>query len=259
MPGEHFAFFDPGALVIVVAGTLLATLARCGLGDIRAALQALFSLATRGFNPDPNRAALARCVPEIRKRGRLCADAPLPPDRELAKLVETYLSTGSFDAMHIEARAARVPREIRRSQAVRVFDYAGELAPIFGLVGTLFAISQLTPAAGASATDTTLAAISTAVLSSLYGVLIAHIVCVPLAGAIDRRGDRLQPSSFDPALDLNNGRMDNVQIAGLTSERQCYPVFKDILTDHFDICCVACFGFEIIGELGQPLCVRHRE
>jgi chemotaxis protein MotA len=31
-------------------------------------------------------------------------------------------------------------------------------------------------------------AVSTAVLTSLYGALIAHLVCFPLASAIERRG-----------------------------------------------------------------------
>jgi chemotaxis protein MotA len=78
---------------------------------------------------------------------------------------------------------------------VRVFDYAGELGPVFGLVGTLFAITQLVPgAASAAAVDdptiTTLAAVGTAVLSSLYGVLTAHLVCIPVAHAIERKGER---------------------------------------------------------------------
>ena len=34
----------------------------------------------------------------------------------------------------------------------------------------------------------TMSAISTAVLSTLYGALLAHLLCYPLASAIERRG-----------------------------------------------------------------------
>lgn len=184
------AFMDPGALTIVLAGTLIATIARCGWRSSLAAARALTRLGTARFDDDANRAALARAAPEIKRRGPLCADAPPPPDRSIARLVESYLINGSLDALHMTARAERTSREIARSQSMQVFEYAGELAPIFGLVGTLFAITQLTPDTAFSAAETAMAAIATAVLSTLYGVLTAHLVCVPLARIIERSGER---------------------------------------------------------------------
>jgi chemotaxis protein MotA len=59
---------------------------------------------------------------------------------------------------------------------------------VFGLIGTLYGFTQLTPDAAATTTVTTMAAISTAVLTSLYGALLAHLLCFPLASAIERRG-----------------------------------------------------------------------
>ena len=46
------------------------------------------------------------------------------------------------------------------------------------------------PQAGATSTETTLAAVATAVLSTLYGALTAHLVCIPIGRAIDRKGER---------------------------------------------------------------------
>lgn len=183
-------YFDPAALLVVLAGTAIATVARCGFGAIRAAFGALVRLAAPGFDEDANRAALARCASEIAARGHLCAECPVPPDRAMAKLVDTYRTSGSLDALHTQARALRTIREVARAQAMRVFEFAGELAPVFGLVGTLFAITRLTPVAGSTTAEVTMAAVATAVLSSLYGVLTAHLVCVPIAHAIERKGDR---------------------------------------------------------------------
>lgn len=181
---------DPGAFMIVVAGTLLAATARCGWRDVRAALVTIASLRSVAFDPDANRAALARTIAEVQERGHLCAERPLPPDASIGAVVRQYLVTGSMDVLQLGARAERAKREIIRAQAVRVFDYAGEVAPVFGLVGTLFAISQLAPTTGANAAETTMASVATAVLSSLYGVLTAHIIYIPVASAIDRRGER---------------------------------------------------------------------
>ncbi|BDI60088.1 MotA/TolQ/ExbB proton channel family protein [Qipengyuania nanhaisediminis] len=181
--------FDSGALVVVLAGTLLATVARCGRGELRAAAKALPALVRARIDRDANQAALARNAGAIAARGHLCAESPPPPDPTLARLVDIYLVSGSLEAVRVQARADRAGREIARAQAVRVFEFAGELAPVFGLVGTLFAITQLVPVAGASTAEVTMAAVATAVLSSLYGVLTAHLVCVPLARAVERRGE----------------------------------------------------------------------
>lgn len=190
MPATTLSLIDISALVIVLAGTLVATIARCGFGDLGAAMRALAGLGQKGFDEVANRAALAKGAPEIRQRGHLSADPAPPPDASLAKLVDTYQLTGSIDAVHTLARADRATREVARVRAVRVFDYAGELAPVFGLVGTLFAITQLSAAGLDNAADVMMAAVANAVLSSLYGVLTAHLLCVPLAGAIERRGQR---------------------------------------------------------------------
>ncbi|MEM9500558.1 MAG: MotA/TolQ/ExbB proton channel family protein [Pseudomonadota bacterium] len=180
---------DPDALAIVLAGTVLATVARCGWGDLRVTASELCKLGRTTFNEDANRVALARTVHEIECKGQLGAEVQRPPDASLAKLVDTYLRQGSLDAMHSVRHAERTARDIKRMRAVRVFEYAGELAPVFGLVGTLFAITQLMPGTS-RAVEATMGAIATAVLSTLYGVLTAHLICVPLGRAIDRRGER---------------------------------------------------------------------
>lgn len=190
MLSEAAALFDPGALTVVVAGTLIATAARAGRRDLRAAGRALVQIVTPSFNAARNRQALARAATAIRERGALCAETEAPPDPAFARLVEAVCLTGTTHSLQALSRSHRTSREIARLEAQRVFEYAGELAPVFGLVGTLFAITQLAPIAADTAAETTMAAVATAVLSSLYGVLSAHLVYLPLARAIERRGER---------------------------------------------------------------------
>jgi chemotaxis protein MotA len=184
------ALFDVGALLVVMAGTVIATAARSGWRNLRAALFALARLRIAPIDCDANRAALARTIAAVRAKGHLCSDVPLPPDQAFASLVSGYLVSGSIEAMHEAAIRQQTARETARDRAVRVLEYAGEIAPVFGLVGTLFAISQLAPTGQLSLAENTMQALATAVLSSLYGVLTAHIVYIPLAGAIERRGLR---------------------------------------------------------------------
>lgn len=188
---------DLGAIVIVLMGTFLATLARCGWGDMKIAISALTRIGAKGFDLGENRMAIAPSISEINRRGPLCSDIPLPPDPSLARVVIAYARSGSIEALDNARRCERAKRETTTARAVQTFEYAGELAPVFGLVGTLFAITQLAPLAGDEPVDTTMASIATAVQSSLYGVLIAHLVCIPIARAIERKASRDEDARDD--------------------------------------------------------------
>lgn len=181
---------DPMALSIVLVGTILATVAREGAQDVATAVSAASRLGRKGFDADAARSALARTVGEIYRRGHLGAEPVDPPDDPTTKLLNAYIRSGSIDAMVKLARTQRLEREITSVAATRVYETAGELAPVFGLVGTLFSITQLMPQMGASSTEVVMASVAGAVLSSLYGVLSAHLFFYPLARAIERRGDQ---------------------------------------------------------------------
>jgi chemotaxis protein MotA len=183
------SLFDPGALAIVLAGTVLATVARCGWRDFGSALRSAGGLLRGGFAPEANRKALAQALGAIQRDGPRRADPALPPDRALGLMLESYLRHGAFDMLGQIRRAERALAEARRVDAAQVFGWAGELAPVFGLIGTLYGLTQLAPSGeGVNAAATIMTAVSTAVLTSLYGALIAHLVCFPLASAIERRG-----------------------------------------------------------------------
>jgi chemotaxis protein MotA len=183
------SLFDPGALAIVVAGTVLATVARCGWRDFGAALRGAAGLLRSSFSPEANRKALAQALSAIKRDGPRRADPALPPDRALGLMLESYLRHGALDVVGQVRRAERALAEARRIDAAQVFGWAGELAPVFGLIGTLYGLTQLAPSAeGVNATATIMTAVSMAVLTSLYGALIAHLVCFPLSSAIERRG-----------------------------------------------------------------------
>jgi chemotaxis protein MotA len=188
MPNSVSALIDPGAFMIVMAGTVLACAARCGWHNFGAALREVGALLKPGFGDEANRKALAQAITAIRRDGPHRADPALPPDRALGMMLETYLRHGSLEVLHRTRRSERALDEARRVSAAQVFVWAGELAPVFGLIGTLYGFTQLTPNAAATTTVTIMSAISTAVLTSLYGALLAHLLCFPLASAIERRG-----------------------------------------------------------------------
>lgn len=177
--------FDPAAAGIVIGGTLVATVLRSGVGDCRAALGALAALAQPRFRPEAVRAVLAPQVAQARSDGLLrlrvrpCGDATI--DGALAALVQTR----TLSALHDREDSDRTVRVSAAVRAVRALALGAELAPVFGLAGTLVSLSQL-PAEGLGRGQF-MGAISMAVLTTLYGLLLGNLIFAPLARAVERR------------------------------------------------------------------------
>jgi chemotaxis protein MotA len=188
MPDSITTLLDPGALIVVVAGTMFACAVRCGWREFAAALLAAVSLMRRSFDHDANRRALALALAMIQRDGTYRADPALPPDRALGAMLASFLRQGAIAALDDARQAQNEQHDAKRIGAAQVFVCAGELAPVFGLIGTLYGLTQLAPGDAAGSAATIMGAVSTAVLTTLYGALLAHLVCLPLASAIERRG-----------------------------------------------------------------------
>lgn len=176
---------DPVAAGIVIGGTLGATVLRSGVADCRAAIGAVRALFGPRFQDDIVRGALAPMVAQAEREGLLrialrpCGDAAI--DAALTALVQTR-SLAAFVSSDDSAREDRIAHHLR---AVRTLALGAELSPVFGLAGTLVSLSQL-PAEGL-ARGAFMGAISMAVLTTLYGLLLGNLVLAPLSRAVERR------------------------------------------------------------------------
>lgn len=174
---------DPLSAAIVLGGTLMATLLRCGWRDARAALQALAQLPSKPFDSVRVRAELAAQVREIGKDGILRAEPHRFGDGEFDDLSDALIRHRSIAALHDEHARHRSRRQRAADTAARVLGEAAELAPVLGLAGTLVALGGFSAAADADYARS----IGTAVITTLYGLVLANFVFGPLAGAIVRR------------------------------------------------------------------------
>lgn len=176
---------DPVAASLVIGGTLAATALRSGADDCLAASAALAGLVRPRFRAENVLAVLAPHVTQARVHGLLrvrirpCGDASI--DGALAGLVHTR----SIAALQDRDDADRTVRVFAAMRAVRTLALGAELAPVFGLAGTLVSLSQL-PTDGL-ARGQFMGAISLAVLTTLYGLLLGNLFFAPLARAVERR------------------------------------------------------------------------
>lgn len=180
------ALFDGTTLGIVLGGTALATVLRCGRSDVAATIRiaARRVFAPGRFDGETLRAGLARAAQDLLRNGPMRADPRATGDAEFDDALHalmTHRSMARFDEALAHAREKRLgPVEA----AIRTLMQATELAPVFGLAGTLISLSQM-PAHGVDR-GAYLAAIGMAVHATLYGLVLANLVLAPLARVIER-------------------------------------------------------------------------
>ncbi len=178
--------FDGPSAGIVLGGTMLATVLRCGWSDIAVAFRAVAQLGQKGFDAANARAELAVQVQEIRSDGLLRAQPHHTGDREFDEVSDVLIGRRSIPALLAAHESHKAGRQAANNRAVRTLAQAAELAPVFGLAGTLISLSQL-PADGI-ARGAFAGAISMAVLTTLYGLLCANLLLAPLSRALERKG-----------------------------------------------------------------------
>ena len=175
---------DGPSAAIVLGGTVLATMLRCGLSDSARALAALAGFGRRRFDADHVRADLAVQVQEIRKLGIMRTEPHHVGDAEFDEVSDTLIGSRSIPALLAAHEGHKARRQALSDGAVRTLAQAAELAPVAGLAGTLLSLSQL-PASGVSGAGYA-ETIAMAVLTTLYGLLLANLLLAPLARMIDR-------------------------------------------------------------------------
>ena len=179
------SLFDPASAAIVVVGTVLATFLRCGAGNCAQAVRALGQLGSSGFDADGTRAEMASQVREIERGGVLRAEPRRFGDAAFDEAAGALIGSRSLKALLATHEAHRALRTDAARRAASTLAQASELAPVFGLAGTLLSLSQL-PVEGL-ARGAFSSAISMAVLTTLYGLLLANLVLAPLARIVERR------------------------------------------------------------------------
>lgn len=175
---------DGTSAVVVLGGTALATVLRCGFTDCGLAMAKLVRLGRSNFDAEATRAELAAQIQQIRRDGLYRTQPRHLGDSEFDEATDALISSRSLAALLERHEAHRKRRLYANDRAVRTFAQGAELAPVFGLAGTLISLSQL-PADGL-ARGAFMGAIAMAVTTTLYGLLLANLVLAPIARMIER-------------------------------------------------------------------------
>lgn len=181
------SLLDPSSALIVFGGTLFATILRSGRLDLKACALAYIYMTRKPFDYDAVRAEIAHDIADIQNDGLYRAQPVHSSDEEISEATAALIRSRSLQAAIDTHESHKKRRERVRQRAINTLTQAADLAPVFGLAGTLISLSQL-PAKGLDQANL-MPAIGMAVVSTFYGLMLGHIIIMPIAKKIERSGD----------------------------------------------------------------------
>jgi len=179
-------FLNWHGLSVVLGGTGMAILINTPARYVRGAVQALFGLlrAPSYSGPDAAVSLMVGLAEQAQGRGvsALREVDPKAAGGFLARAAQ--VATEYNDPVFVRAV---LEQEINQSadfqnEITNVYRSAGVLAPMFGLIGTLLGIVQVLRQIADP--EQVGPAMAIAITSAFYGILLANLVCVPVAGKL---------------------------------------------------------------------------
>ncbi|NEX15657.1 MAG: flagellar motor protein MotA [Halochromatium sp.] len=225
-------FFNLVAFVIVISGTLSATFISYPVSDIRAA----FIVALNSYRrKPPAEYEIIDLLLEIAVRSRRHDILALEKVEEqitvsflrsaLGMLVDGYKAEELQDVLATEMHYFRQ----RRAQQTKLFRYMAQLAPAFGIIGTVIGLIGML--SGIGDPDVILRTIPVALTSTLYGLMLGNFLFTPIAENISAKTAKefmLQTLISEGVMAINQNQHNTIKLTRklesfLTPSRRSHP------------------------------------
>ncbi len=189
--GSAIIFINISGILIVMGGTLAACFIKFSMADVINSIKVAMKAFT--FKMEPPETIIEKMLSYskiAKKEGMIALEKEKPKDKFSAKALQ-YLSDG-FDEENIESMLKKDIRMTiqRHTTGQGVFRGMGSSAPAFGMIGTLIGLVQMLASMNNPASIGP--AMAVALLTTLYGALIANLVCLPIADKLALRTQQEQ-------------------------------------------------------------------
>lgn len=181
------AYFDVPSLLIVVGGTIASTLTAEKLPHVLGA----FKIAGKAFRvPAGDAVATIQRILELstvaRREGVLALENQTIDDSFLAKGVRMAVDGVAEDEVRGTLQAELVSMKARHSRGQKLFKFMAGTAPSMGMIGTLIGLVQMLQ--NLSDPSAIGPAMAVALLTTMYGAILAFMVFGPIAEKLERYG-----------------------------------------------------------------------
>ena len=212
MSGELGMFVNAPSLVIVVGGTIFAVMAKYGLGQFLGAGK----IAGKSFItklPDPNEliTELVALADEARKGGLLSLEGKEVSNDFLQRAIQLLVDGHDPDVVKALLARDRSQAEERHKVGSSIFAAMAEMAPAMGMIGTLIGLVAML--ANMDDPKAIGPAMAVALLTTLYGAVIANAICQPISDKLALRASEealVKNLVLDALLAIQNGQNPRV-------------------------------------------------
>jgi chemotaxis protein MotA len=210
--GSALVFLNVPSLLIVVGGSLMVVLMKFSLGQFLGAIK----VATKAFIFKLDK--LEEMIPSIveladtaRKGGLLALEGKEIGNEFLQDGIK-LLVDGHDGAVVQEVMSKDMKQAVERhSWGAKVFTALGDVAPAMGMIGTLVGLVQML--SNMDDPKSIGPAMAVALLTTLYGAMLANMVALPIADKLDLRKTeegRLKSMCIDALMAIQAGQNPRV-------------------------------------------------
>ncbi len=195
---DFWVFLNFPGFLIVVAGTFAATLIRYPISGVLTAFAVGAKTAFGGARDSKPRDLVAKALElseTARKNSLLALEGAQVDDPFFAKGIRLCVD-GHPPKVVREMLAKEMEHSIERhEEGERIFRAIGEAAPAFGMIGTLVGLVQML--ADLEDPQSIGPAMAVALLTTLYGAVIANLVALPIA---DKLANKIEIERINKSL-----------------------------------------------------------
>ncbi|WP_188150972.1 flagellar motor protein PomA [Teredinibacter waterburyi] len=186
MSGDLIMFVNGPSLVIVVGGTIFAVMMKFGLGQFLGAIK----VAGKSFSnklPDANEliAEIVALADEARKGGLLSLEGKEVSSDFLQRGIQLLVDGHDPDVVKTLLSIDKNKAMERHATGAFIFSSMAEMAPAMGMIGTLIGLVAML--ANMDDPKSIGPAMAVALLTTLYGAVIANAMCGPMADKLKLR------------------------------------------------------------------------
>ena len=179
--GNFAAYFDKHAVIVIFGGATAATMTRFPFAVIAHGLPMGIKVAfgSRTMHPRDLIEEFTKVAELVRKGGPMALESVPISDPFLAQGVRYLVDGYDKDFIRDTMEKDRDNFLMRLDEGSKVYRAYGDCAPAWGMIGTI--LGMVTMFANMSDPSKLGPAMATALLATLYGALIANMICLPLA------------------------------------------------------------------------------
>lgn len=186
--GGIAAFIDGPSMMVVLGGTIGAVMMNFTLGQFFGAIKvALKAVMFKIDKPAELITQVVEMAKETRTGGLLVLEGKETSNKFLAKGIEMLVDGHEADIISQTLRAEMNQAAARHDDGASIFTKIGDVAPAMGMIGTL--VGLILMLGNMSDPKSIGPSMAIALLTTLYGALIANVIAIPLAGKLALRNN----------------------------------------------------------------------